>query len=1057
MNEIYNKIQLQNYENIYGLTDELKAIYISNHFKEKKENIIVLTSSVYETTKYYNLIKTHCDDVLFFPSDDFLTSVVVAASPEFETHRITTLSKINNNNNKKYIVVTNLTGFLKHLPKKESIKDIVLKVGQDINRDKLIEKLDSYGYYRESLVTSTGEYSVRGFIIDIFPLKFNSPVRIELFGDTIESIREFNYDTQLSINDLKETNITPYKENLSEGFDSLHNILNNPFVFKIENDLINKTNELLESEIHTYKMTNDIDEKLMFNLSDINIKKYQNLNDFGTKKDSFNFSSEKLENFGGDINLFKEFILSKHNKYNLYFVTNKEKVKQNILNLSSNIKIINGNINEGFIINNDIFISEHDLEKKIHVSKVKSNLKIGTKIKDFSDINKGDYVVHRDHGIGIYNGVVTLKHRGFKKDYLLINYSGEDKVYVPVEKITTIYKYTDKEGSKPKLHSLASTRWEKTKAQVKKKIKDISEDLLKLYSKRLEARITPFITFKEELDFASEFEYVETEDQIKCINEIDKDLTSSVPMDRLLCGDVGFGKTEVAFRAMFKTVMNTHQVAYLCPTTILSKQQYESAKKRFTSFNFNIVLLNRFTTPKETKNIISGLKCGKIDIVIGTHKLLNEKIEYNNLGLLIIDEEQRFGVLQKERVKNLKNNVNILTLSATPIPRTLKMSMSGLKDLSIIDTPPESRYPVQTYVVEENDLLIKDIIYKEISRSGQVYILYNNVSKIDIMTDRIKRLVPDVKIKYAHGQMPKRDLESTIEAFINHEFDCLVCSTIIETGIDISNVNSLIIIDAQNYGLSQLYQLRGRVGRSDKIAYAYLMYNKNKVLTESAVKRLKSIKEFTQLGSGYKIALRDLSIRGAGDLLGSEQAGFIDSVGYHLYTQMIKETLDELKGIKREERESKYSLIDVDTHISPDYVSDENIRIEIHNLINKISDFNSLTKVKNEIIDRFGKFDDSLEIYMYEEWFEKLCLKLNINRINQTSNLIEVYLPKDISDKIDGEKLFLETYNINSNFKIRYQRNEIIISLNLKNLKKHYIFDFVKLINKIKNQLNKNE
>ena len=1057
MNEIYNKIQLQNYENIYGLTDELKAIYISNHFKEKNENIIVLTSSVYETTKYYNLIKTHCDDVLFFPSDDFLTSVVVAASPEFETHRITTLSKINNNNNKKYIVVTNLTGFLKHLPKKESIKDIVLKVGQDINRDKLIEKLDSYGYYRESLVTSTGEYSVRGFIIDIFPLKFNSPVRIELFGDTIESIREFNYDTQLSINDLKEINITPYKENLSEGFDSLHNILNNPFVFKIENDLINKTNELLESEIHTYKMTNDIDEKLMFNLSDINIKKYQNLNDFGTKKDSFNFSSEKLENFGGDINLFKEFILSKHNKYNLYFVTNKEKVKQNILNLSSNIKIINGNINEGFIINNDIFISEHDLEKKIHVSKVKSNLKIGTKIKDFSDINKGDYVVHRDHGIGIYNGVVTLKHRGFKKDYLLINYSGEDKVYVPVEKITTIYKYTDKEGSKPKLHSLASTRWERTKAQVKKKIKDISEDLLKLYSKRLEARITPFITFKEELDFASEFEYVETEDQIKCINEIDKDLTSSVPMDRLLCGDVGFGKTEVAFRAMFKTVMNTHQVAYLCPTTILSKQQYESAKKRFASFNFNIVLLNRFTTPKETKNIISGLKCGKIDIVIGTHKLLNEKIEYNNLGLLIIDEEQRFGVLQKERVKNLKNNVNILTLSATPIPRTLKMSMSGLKDLSIIDTPPESRYPVQTYVVEENDLLIKDIIYKEISRSGQVYILYNNVSKIDIMTDRIKRLVPDVKIKYAHGQMPKRDLESTVEEFINHEFDCLVCSTIIETGIDISNVNSLIIIDAQNYGLSQLYQLRGRVGRSDKIAYAYLMYNKNKVLTESAVKRLKSIKEFTQLGSGYKIALRDLSIRGAGDLLGSEQAGFIDSVGYHLYTQMIKETLDELKGIKREESESKYSLIDVDTHISPDYVSDENIRIEIHNLINKISDFNSLTKVKNEIIDRFGKFDDSLEIYMYEEWFEKLCLKLNINRINQTSNLIEVYLPKDISDKIDGEKLFLETYTINSNFKIRYQRNEIIISLNLKNLKKHYIFDFVKLINKIKNQLNKNE
>lgn len=1046
-----NIINLKNHSYLYGLTDELKAIYINNYFKKNKTNIIVLTTSIYEATKFYNKIKTFNENVLFFPMDDFLTSVIVANSPEFETHRVNVLNKLNNN--EKYIVVTNLTGFLKFLPK--STKKIIIKEKTEIKREMIVNTLNQIGYHRESLVTSTGEYSVRGFIIDVFPLNMDNPVRIEFFGDYVESIRTFNYETQLSLEKIQEVQITPYKEDLSKGHESLYNILNKPFVFKIESDLIKKSNEMLESEILNYKSEKKlpVDKEFMYKLDDIQISKVQSLNDFGKEKDSFDFKSKELPNFEGDTNLLKNYIIDNKDKFNVKFVSTNITKNADFLNKLTNIKKINGIINEGFIIDNNIYISEKDLEKKKHINKIHSNLKIGTKIKDFTDIKKGDYVVHREHGIGIYNGVITLRHRGFKKDYLLINYKNEDKVYVPVEKITTIFKYTDKDGYKPQIHSLSSIRWEKTKALVKKKIKDISEDLISLYDKRLKSRITPFITFEDELKFAKEFEYNETKDQIKSIKEINKDLASEIPMDRLLCGDVGFGKTEVAFRAMFKTVINAHQVAYLCPTTILSKQQYESAIKRFSSYDLTIALLNRFTSVKETKKIIEGIKAGRINIVIGTHKLLNKNIKFYNLGLLIIDEEQRFGVLQKEKMKELKNNVNILTLSATPIPRTLKMSMSGLKDLSIIDTPPENRYPVQTYVIEENDLLIKDIIYKEISRNGQVYILYNNVSKMEKKLKIIKKLVPDIKIKHAHGQMQKKELEQTIEQFIEKEFDVLICSTIIETGIDISNVNSLIIIDAQNYGLSQLYQLRGRVGRGDKIAYAYLMYNRNKVLTETAVKRLKSIKEFTELGSGYKIALRDLSIRGAGDLLGSEQAGFIDSVGYHLYTEMIKETLNEINGIKKTEDQTSSYLIDVDTHISPSYVQDENIRIEIHNLINKISDKKSLTEVKKEIIDRFGKIDEKLEIYMHEEWFEKLCSKLKINKVNQTENRIEIYLPKKVSKKIDGQKLFLETYNINNQFKIKYQRNQIIISLQIKELKNHYIYDLVNLLNKITNQI----
>jgi transcription-repair coupling factor (superfamily II helicase) len=528
-------------------------------------------------------------------------------------------------------------------------------------------------------------------------------------------------------------------------------------------------------------------------------------------------------------------------------------------------------------------------------------------------------------------------------------------------------------------------------------------------------------------------------------------MESPVPMDRLLCGDVGFGKTEVAFVAAFKSILDSKQVLFLCPTTILSKQHYDNAIARFKNFPVNIGLLNRFTTPKEVNRILTGLKDGTIDMVIGTHRLLSDDIKLKDLGLLIIDEEQRFGVSQKEKIKKIKTDVNVLTLSATPIPRTLKMALSGLRDLSIIDSAPVNRYPVQTYVVNENDLLVKDVIYKELSRHGQIFILYNKIETLDTIVDKIQKLVPEARIAYAHGKMTKEKLETIMEDFVDYKFDILICTTIIENGIDIANANTLIVYNADHFGLGQLYQIRGRVGRSNRIAYAYLLYDNKKMLNDIAVKRLQTIKEFTELGSGYKIAMRDLSLRGSGDIFGSDQAGFVDSVGISLYMKMVEDELKKAKGeyVESDEEEGT-SPIEVETHIDDNYVSDEDIKIEIHQKINEIDSLEKLRNVKEELVDRFGPISETLEIYMYEEYFSYLAKELNITRIKKTDRTVEIVLPEELSNNIKGDKLLFETMSISSKFNIQYIHKNIIITLFYINLERHYIYYLVQLLISIK-------
>ena len=1065
--DIFNDFKYDNNIIIQGLTKELNTFYVQNLYNNTQKNILIVTSTLFEANQIFKNLKTYLDNVYLFPMDDFLTSVALAVSPEFKVKRLETLDKIKE---KRSIVITNLTGYLRYLPD-INIKDklnLEITKSTKINREKLEEILDKYGYSKETLVTTTGEYAVRGYVIDIFLINEEHPIRIEFFGSNIDSIRYFNESTQLSIKQLDSINITPNKEVTTTKNSSIYDYLKEPItIFYNRSQIENSYKKMLE-DIINYNKEIDSNEKYMFDFEEINPNYQIFINTFENEnsKNALTFTSKEIENFNSNYDKLKDFVKSKIiKKKTVIFCLSKDSqikiikelfpdaiVTKNIINNS--INIINKQINNGFEYKDYVVIGEFDIEKVHSTSiKYKNNYHIGKKIKDIDSLSLGDYVVHRQHGIGIYNGIITLNTSGIKKDYLQINYKDTDKVYIPVEKISSIYKYSDKDGTKPKINKLNSTSWAKTKQTLQKKIKDISEELIKLYSIRNSIKGEAYVPNELESQFDSEFEYELTRDQEKVINEIYRDLDSVVPMDRLLCGDVGFGKTEVAFRAIFRTVLNNKQVCYLCPTTILSKQQYESALNRFKNYPVEIALLNRFTTPKEVKRIKEGLKTGVIDIVFGTHRLLSDDIEYKKLGLLIVDEEQRFGVTHKEKIKKYKNDVNVLTLSATPIPRTLKMAMSGLRDLSVIDTPPVNRYPVQTYVLQENDVIIRDAIYKELSRNGQVFILYNKVETIENEVEKIKKLVPEARIKYAHGQMSKTELDDIMTEFTEYEFDILVCTTIIETGIDIQNANTLIIIDADYFGLAQLYQIRGRVGRSDKIAYAYLLYNKSKVLNETSVKRLQAIKEFTELGSGYRIAMRDLSIRGAGDIIGSEQAGFVDTVGISLYMKMVEEEIKRLNGEKVEEEDDKPALVNVETAIDDNYVKDEELKIEIHQKINEIDSYEKLLDTKKELEDRFGKVSSELEVYMYEEWFEKISEDLKITKVIQNERFVEIELPEEISSQTKGDKLFLESYNINPNFKFRYFNKRIIISLPLKGLEKHFLYYFVPLLNIIKNDL----
>ena len=1072
---------------VIGLNNKVQAEYVWNLFGVLKKDILIVTNTIYEANLLYKSLSYSHNNVYLYPMDDFLVSESLASSPDLKAIRIDTLNSLTNNNDDKKILITNLTGYLRFLPTKETWRESIIKIkkNSEYKREELLDKLNTLGYTKDSIVTKTGEYSNRGYILDIFPYEYDLPVRIEFFDDKIESIRYFNSDTQLSLNDINDVSIMPFTEFINTKkmqdipsrqsllprvLDNYYNIekyMDSPLSIFMDLDILKQSHAKVLSDIEEFKETDVYKiDKYMFNLEELLPRKYINIlsiDNYSSKNIVETYETKEIDRFNGNFNLLNIFInknfkdskkvvivledrkileeLSNYLDVKI-LLTNKDELKENVIN------VVIGKLYNGFILGDYTVLTANEIFKKQFVAKYKTKFRYGSKIRDINKLQTGDYVVHQLYGIGIYLGITTLTTNGLKKDYLNIEYKDKDKLYIPVEKIELISKFSSSEGVSPKLSKLGSSDWYKQKSRIKGKVKDIAKQLLNLFAQRKLEKGFSFLPDDEmQYNFDNDFPYDETKDQLRSIEEIKLDMEKPHPMDRLLCGDVGYGKTEVAFRAIFKAIRSGKQVAFLCPTTILSKQHYDNALVRFDGYGVNIAVLNRFISVKEKNEILEGLKSGKIDLVIGTHRLLNKDIIFKDLGLLVIDEEQRFGVTHKEKIKAIKANIDVLTLSATPIPRTLQMSLAGMRSLSLIETPPIDRYPVQTYVLKENDYVIKDAIYKELSRDGQVYVLYNKVQDIDRCVYKIQKLVPDAKITFIHGQMSKNEIESTMESFTSGEYNVLVCTTIIETGIDIQNANTLIVLDADHFGLSQLYQIRDRIGRGSNIGYAYLMYDKNKELNSIATKRLSAIKEFTELGSGYSLAMRDLSIRGAGNILGAEQSGFIDSIGYDLYLKILNEEVERLKGhfVENEEKDEK-PFLQVSTHINDFYADTEELKIEIHKIINTIDSEEKFEEVKNTLEDRFGKLDETIIIYMQEELFQYLAKKKGVVKVEQLPKVINVYFNDYVSNNTNMFDVLSNLYKINTNYKVEYINKILKISLSLTDLDKHFTYYLIKML-----------
>ena len=697
-----------------------------------------------------------------------------------------------------------------------------------------------------------------------------------------------------------------------------------------------------------------------------------------------------------------------------------------------------------------VILTAYELFGEVNVSKTKYfRFKDAKTLRNFQELNVGDYVVHDSYGIGQYLGIKTLDVKGYHKDYLYVAYAGDDTLYIPVEQFKMIRKYASADGKVPMIHALGSSKWTKAKQKAKNKIDDIADRLIELYAKRMSSPGFAFSKDNElQIDFENQFGYALTADQQRSVDEIKLDMEKPQPMDRLLCGDVGFGKTEVALRGAFKAILDHKQVAFLCPTTILSMQHFKTATERFKNFPVEIALLNRFTSSKEKKRILKEVKEGKIDLLIGTHRILSKDVAFNDLGLLVIDEEQRFGVKQKEKIKEYRETIDVLSLSATPIPRTLQMSLMGIRGLSKIDTPPKNRLPVQTYVVEKNNTLIKQVIERELARDGQVFYLYNRTDQIANVAYKISSTVPNAKVAIGHGQMDKNELEDVMLRFMNKEFNVLICTTIIETGIDIPNANTMIVEDADKFGLAQLYQIRGRVGRSERGAYAYLLYKKDKSIQDDALKRLKAIKEFTELGSGYKIAMRDLSIRGSGDILGGKQAGFIDDIGFEMYMKILQDAINVRMHKDEKPEEVKNLNVSVDGYIPDDYVESDYEKLELYQRLDKAKTMSELNSLKAEFDDYYGNLPEAILTLIEKRKLEILSHYSIIEDIKDSGKQLEIIFSPNAFETISGDKLFLLANQLFTKPAFKSLDNKITIKINKHDQWLNRLNEFIETLSK---------
>ncbi|MGO3197881.1 transcription-repair coupling factor [Vagococcus salmoninarum] len=1092
---------------VTGLTGSAKTLVMASLFAEHQQRVVIVTPNLYQATNLTEDLRNVIPDeqLHLFPVDEVTSVEMAFSSPEAVAERVTTLSYLASG--KPGVIVVPLAGVRKFLPSLQDWQQFErhLVKEQTVDIEKLTKELVLMGYVRQGMVAKPGEFSLRGSILDVYPLTTEYPVRIDFFDVDIDSIRYFEPETQRSIKTIEEVLISPAtdvfaeaadlekgasrlrdaldkhlavlkepadKELLSNYFDALIGEWQsgNPtedarfyldYLYDSKTSLFNYLTaqdfiimddypRMLEAE---KEMQREEGEWLTLKLQDLRafpeqelggdvrslVKKTESSLTFfslfqkGMGNLKFqaihNYQFRSMQQFFGQMGLLKVEMdrwvkkqetvvvlvsdLEKSKKTEELFidhdihavVTTEDQI------LPGQVQIAVGTLQSGFELVEEklVVITEKEVLQTVAKKRArKQTISNAERLKSYNELKTGDYVVHINHGIGKYIGMETLQMDGVHQDYMTILYQNNDKLFIPVTQLNLIQKYVASESKTPRINKLGGSEWTKTRSKVSSKIEDIADDLILLYAAR---EAEKGYAFSADDDYQREFEdafpYSETEDQLRSIQEIKHDMEKVKPMDRLLVGDVGYGKTEVALRAAFKAVQDGKQVAMLVPTTILAQQHYETMIDRFNGFPVSIGLMSRFRTKKQQTATMESIKKGQIDIVVGTHRILSKDVEFQDIGLLIIDEEQRFGVKHKERLKQIRSQVDVLTLTATPIPRTLHMSMLGVRDLSVIETPPANRYPVQTYVMEKNPGAIRDAIERELARDGQVFYLYNRVDTIEQKVDELLSLVPDARIGYAHGQMTEVQLENVLYEFINKEYDVLVTTTIIETGVDIPNVNTLFVENADHMGLSQLYQLRGRVGRSNRVAFAYFMYEPQKILNEVSEKRLQAIKDFTELGSGFKIAMRDLSIRGAGNLLGAQQHGFIDSVGFDMYTQMLNDAVARKQGSAPQDYKTSMEIdVGIDAYIPTDYINDERQKIEIYKRVRQLETQEMYEELEDDLIDRFGGYPDEVGYLLSIG-----LIKMNgdyalVEKITRKGDKLEIILSKAGTNTYKVEQLF---------------------------------------------------
>ena len=968
---------------VYGLGGSAKSAYAAHVLAKTDKNAVIVVPTTEQVNGWLTDLQYFSPQlrVYTYPLVQHTVFTTTTKSLELAAKQMEALTALCGS--RQAVVVATAEEAAQFVTAPQKIDDAVLsfKVGEDYEREAILSGLVSGGYERSDLVDRRGLFSVRGDIIDIYPLNEKEPIRLEFFGDTLENIRYFNEQTQKSSMKTDSVRILPFALAYDKDDEktTLLDYGNNGIIIwdegnRIKEELKKSFSESIERKNEAAKWRSLAGEKrtavqLVLSLL------AQSVSELETDE-TVSITSKTVAGFRKEFTLLKDELGHwRERDYRIIFVISGEKraaslngwLKQNefyALPLTENGKdtgifISSGEIRNGFEFPyaKTVVIAEKDIygtQKK----RLRRHTENGQEINAFTDLHAGDYVVHDTHGIGKYVGIKTIETDGVHKDYLEIHYSGHDVLYVPTDQIQFLQRYIGNEGEAPRLSRMGGADWKKARAKAQKSIDNLAEKLVALYAKR---EITDGYAFPPDTPFQQEFEeafpYEETQDQLKAVAAIKESMEKPVPMDCLVCGDVGFGKTEVAVRAAFKAVMGGKQVAVLVPTTVLAQQHYQTFSERFRSFGVVCDVLNRFRSIKERKEILQKVEAGQIDVLIGTHSILNKNVKFKDAGLLIVDEEQRFGVAQKEKWKTWATGIDVLTLSATPIPRTLHMSLVHLRQMCLIETPPTERLPVQTYVTEYDGAIVRDAIMREKRRGGQVFFVYNRVATMERMKVELETLVPEVTIGMAHGQMTGSVLEANMFDFYEGEYDVLLCSSLVENGLDIANANTIIVYDADRFGLSQLYQMRGRVGRSHRTAYAYFLYRRNKILNEVAEKRLQAVKEFTELGSGFKIAMRDLEIRGAGNLLGREQHGNIAGVGFVMYVQMLEEAVNRLRneGYTKAVDVRTTLEVRVDAFIDDTYIEHGGQKIEMYQRLALVRTEEALEKLKNELTDRFGK------------------------------------------------------------------------------------------------------